>query len=1253
MLHLLFSFHTSKLHIKQVHFLLHFTPFLPNNHPFSSIPVQASQQSSASPKKSTGNDASSDNFRGITKHVISRCSHLWDNSKGQTFANSSLKYYFLTLSCISPETVRKFWRVPLLKPQDVLEILLGFQCGGDNFELEAKKIESLWGIFKRASEQTKDFEHLPQSYKIMASMLVRVRLFDEVEFLLSMAGTQGILLDDHEIFSYLIQGYVSELQLMKAISNYDRMRILGLVPSLSCYQVLLEFLVQLNETQLAPQIFSDAIELGLGRTVAEGCIYESVVRLLCAEGKVQDARNLVKKVLTLGIKPNDLVLNSMVTGYCEKKDYDDILSFFVEVRCLPDVNVANKIIHSLCTDFGSECANSFRLKLEELGFHSNEITFGILIGWSCHEGKLKDAFIYFSEILSRSLKPQIYSYDSLLSGLFKQDMWKHSQEILYEMKDKAEVPHLSTLRVLLAGYCKARQFAKVKAVIVQMADCGFIQLTPLEDPLTKAFTLLGLGSSAVKIQRDSVLGYSKAEFFDDLGNGLYLDTDLEKYETAMKKVFDDAMLPDFKFQILKSIGSKDIKETMIMVDNMARWGQELSLPVFSTLVKGLCECGTSMKTVIRLIEENPKFKYQLDQETLNKLAQTYGKKGFMRRARIIVNGMLQQHLSVENQTHTVLLIGLCKKGDRRALANYWQLARRYNWVPGLKDGKALLRCLCQQGLLCLALELFEAMFVHYPHKDFYAFNEFLEELCNWGFTNSALVLVETLIKNGYIPEHRTYCLLINGFCKEKRFGKAFLLSETMLAKNFLLPLDVCTKLIPQLCRSGNIEKAVVLKDCYVNEQPSASLSVNCALMHGFCQSGMVTEALNLCQEMQRQGLFPDNEVYNLLVQGYFQAKDFKKIGELLGFMIRKNLNLTVASYRNLLHFMFAEGKLHLALSLKELMLKESNLPHTLMYNILIFRIFSVNKTSIVNALVHEMKSEGLLLEEVTYNFLIQGFSRCKDVSSSLQYLKVMMQKNLRPNNRSLREVIKCLCCNGELEEALNLCEEMESRGWTLGSVIQNVIVEGLLSHGNLREAVQFLDHIAIKGLIPGNINYDVLIKWFCQHGKVDKAVDLLNIMLEKGNAPDSTSFDYVIQSSCSCNMLDLALDFHTEMLCRNQKANINTWNTLVHSLCKGGRVAEAEKLLDSIVQIGEIPSREMYYTVINEYRSENSFSKASQVLHKMQQSGHEPDFDTHWSLISNLNNSNDKNRGKKKSGFLSRFLSEVGFSQKNPNAKKW
>ncbi|XP_031090875.1 uncharacterized protein LOC115995867 [Ipomoea triloba] len=90
MLHLLFNFHSSSLYIKQVHFLLlHFTPF-------SSIPLQ----SSASPTKPTRNNASSDNFRGIAKHVISKCSHgfhLFKKQESRLGFNAAAKILCLRL----------------------------------------------------------------------------------------------------------------------------------------------------------------------------------------------------------------------------------------------------------------------------------------------------------------------------------------------------------------------------------------------------------------------------------------------------------------------------------------------------------------------------------------------------------------------------------------------------------------------------------------------------------------------------------------------------------------------------------------------------------------------------------------------------------------------------------------------------------------------------------------------------------------------------------------------------------------------------------------------------------------------------------------------------------------------------------------------------------------------------------------------------------------------------------------------------
>ncbi|MCE3052072.1 hypothetical protein HAX54_051503 [Datura stramonium] len=1249
MLRALLGFRKHKPHIKQVGSLLFQLSSSPRRLQLHSIPVQKFQQISSSSTKAiyTSQYSSSAIFSGVEKYVKSESLSLLSN-KGEVSHNPVIKDYLLRLSEISPATVRRFWRVSVLNPHDVLEILLGFQNDCGNFEVECKKIESLWGIYVWASKQSRNFRHLPKTSGIIASMLGRVGLFKEVECLVSLLDGQGIFLDNHEIYSNLVEVLVGDHQLEKAIAYYDRMRMRGLSPSISCYRVLLEFLIQTNETQLAFQIYTDALNIGLGRSVSEGGIYEGVIRLLCTDAKVQDARNLVKKVLAFGIQPNYLVLSSIASGYCDKRDYDDLLSFFVEVSCTPDVSIVNKLIHSVCGQFGVASGNSYVLKLDQLGFCMNEITFGILIGWACREGKLKDAFFYLSEILSRNLKPHIYSYNAILSGIFKEGMWKHYQDILQEMEDQGVEPQLSTFRVLLAGFCKARQFDEVNAVVSKMVDRGLIHLSPTEDPLSRAFGFLGLNSSAVKIRRDNDIRFHKAEFFDNLGNGLYLDTDVEEYERTINEVLYDAMLPDFNSSLWRDYMKKDMKDAVVMVDQMTCWGQDISLDALDALVSGLCASSICIKTISGLLEKVSNLTCQLDQEILNTLVQKYSKKGSVHKARAILHGMLGRHLKVDSETHTALLMGLCKKGDLRVLTAYWKLAQINNWLPNLKDGKTLFSRLCRRRRLNEALELFKALLVLYPNEVCDAFHMFLEELSAIGFTSPAKVLAKEILSQGCILSRSVHSHLIQEFCKWRCFGEAAVICDSMLAKDWIPPLDASVQLIPRLCRSGNFDKAVALKDICIRDEPSAELPLHCALIHGYFKSGRVGEATSLFQETLAKELFLSVEICDVLFQGYCQANQRKKVKELLGLAISKNLVISIASYRNIVRLMCTEGKVSTALCLKEHMLKQSNPPTAVIYNILIYYLFSTNKTSVVNTLVHELLGTRLQLDEVTYNYLVQGFCWCKDLSSATRYLKSMMEKDLRPSNRSLRGVIKCLCSYGELEEALTLSKEMEFRRWNHGSVIQNNVVEILLCHGKLGEALAFLDRMAIKGLIPDNIDYNYLIKRLCQHGRVDKSVDLMDIMLRKGNVPESSSFDYVIQSFCTRRKLDLALNFHAEMLCRNQRPSINTWSSLIKSLSEGGQLAEAEKQLHSMVQLGEIPRRETYSLLINMYRSQNNLNKASELLRSMQRCGYEPDFETHWSLISNLRDSSDNiNDGKQNGGFLSRFLSEIGFSRKN------
>ncbi|XP_066164516.1 uncharacterized protein [Oryza sativa Japonica Group] len=95
---------------------------------------------------------------GIVKLVIDKCSYIFKSKGGIFDGNCRLQDVLKLGFWLSPETLRPFWRASELKPDDFLNILIGF--GPD--AAEVKKAIFLWNLYWWASWQSKAFQHLPR-----------------------------------------------------------------------------------------------------------------------------------------------------------------------------------------------------------------------------------------------------------------------------------------------------------------------------------------------------------------------------------------------------------------------------------------------------------------------------------------------------------------------------------------------------------------------------------------------------------------------------------------------------------------------------------------------------------------------------------------------------------------------------------------------------------------------------------------------------------------------------------------------------------------------------------------------------------------------------------------------------------------------------------------------------------------------------------------------------------------------------------
>ncbi|KAL9252820.1 Pentatricopeptide repeat-containing protein [Drosera capensis] len=1029
-----------------------------------------------------------------------------------------LKQHLLSISQICPSTSRKFLRFQDLKPLDLLEILENFHLGSRDLGFNHEKVESLWRIFNWVSDRNKGFGFGddvvdPRCYEIMGLSLLRVGMIDEVEVLVSGMKFKGNLVGRDRILSGLMGEYVEGVEVEKAVSVYERMRVFGLETTLACCRGFLRFMMEMDRREMVVRVVDDMVNAGVGFGDDETKELDSVIRVLCRDGKVQLARKFVRNVKVLGLEPSSVVLNEIGSLFCDKKDFDDLVSFFGDMGCAPDSFVCNKALHLICGSFGLERADQFLQEVKQLGFCPNEATFGILVCWSCQCGKPRNAFIYFSEIISRGMSAVRWPYNALMSGLFKEGMWQHAREVLNEMIDNGVKPDLVTFKVLLAGYCKARQFGEVKRAINDMVQNSSIQLAPLEDPLSRAFLILELDA---KVKRDNNKGCSLTEFYDDLGNGLYLETDLDKFEQVVSTVLEESMIPDFNRIIEKECELNNLKAASLAVDEMFVWGQELSLNAFTALAKSQCVSYDHVPALSDLLKSLPSLIPLLKQEILTWVVLSFSDKDFAEVGPLILKELCRSQQPIGNNTRSSLMLGICRTGEARTIRCCWALARKEKWLPELKDCGVFLDYLCQMKMRKEAIQLFDSMLAAHPHSKAEICNVFLEKLCLGGYTGSSHEVINTLLHQGFILEPTVYSHLIRGYCKEKRDSEAMVIIDDMLAHRIVPSADTLVLVIPLLCSVKRANDATVLYEIGIKEHCSHSVFLYDALISGCCRIGQGCYGLVdfVLDEMQRLGLQFDEVTYNFLIYGYASCKQMTSSMQYLNSMSSKELRPSNRSLRAVAHYLCSSREVQKTLDLSKDMESRGWTHSSVLQHLIVNALWSAGRYHEAESFLARMEEKDLIPDKIDYNILIRKFSHGR-LDTAIDLLNIMLKKGSVPDSISYNAVVCSSCVSDKLNQAMDLFNEMLERKLNPAIITWDELVDNLCQNGRTLEAERLLISMVDYGLTPTRRMYCSIVDSYCCENNLSKASELMGMMQHDGYEPDFGTHWYLISSMWS------------------------------------------------------------------------------------------------------------------------------------------
>lgn len=1157
---------------------------------------------------------------GIGSLVIAKCSHIFESRRIDTFEGKcSLQDVLKPGLWLSPETLRRFWRVSELKPKDFLDILIGFGPSAT----EVRNTRFLWNLYRWTLQQSDDFQHLPGSNEAMVSILADAHMLSQAESLL-------LSLDDHmvpavssELFSRIIQIYSEACNLEKSVALYNYARRKRVIPSVLCYQVLLHFLIKKREDELIVRIYLDMLEVGFGSCTKDD-VLDYVIIALIKKGNFLQALGILRQLKSMGLKLSRGSLSTILEEFNKKKDIIDMINFLEEWKCLPELHLCNRILAYSCKNLGTDQAWLVFQRLEALGFAPDAMTFGILIFHSCREMNLKSAFIYLSECFSRDVKPRVCAYNAILGGIFREGLYRHAKYVFEDMVERKVTPNLSTYKILLAGYCRYRQFDDIELVLKDMKTHGVNDLLPGNCMLSKALSFLGLDHLGVKIKRDNAAGFPKAEFFDSVGNGLYLDTDSKKFEISLAQILDSALHQDINSELASASQQGNVAGALLVKDEAFQWGHAISPASCLELFKTLCVSPAYVIYATDLMVEMPEIFGKLDVQNLNLVAQTLSRNGMSAHARLVLEKMLKEGLSISCDTYTYLMMGFCEERNIAGFWECWNLAIKYRWSPDTKDMMALISYLCKWGVIEEALKLMNPLFDCYPDMFFSAYCALLKELCRTGFTSVGCAMLEALEEKGVFVDSSLLFCVMEGFLKEQKPAESIGMYDMWLNKS--KKLDVLTyQYVLRSMKWFDADRAKSLVESIVTLKVNDFPFIGC-IVKELVQTRNIKPIVPVLLESTHGNL--SGILLNCLLQAYGCPKNWRKLDAVLCNMLKMHDDLSISSYRFLVCQMCEQSQFSSASSLRVLFQHSDKSRELISCNILLFYLFQSRNISQVHDLLKDMKVNSISPDKTTYDFLVYGFHKSGDTDSSVNALDACIAQGIKPSNRSFRIVLSHYCRLGSLEKSLALFHLIERSGWNHGLIIKTTFTSCLLYFGRHLEAKSCLNNLSKSEFIGPYINLDSLIKEFCILGDLKMSLDLLNTMLKKGKLPNEASYSSVIDRLCILKEFDHALDFLVEMQFASLKPSETSCNALVHGLCAIGRTCDARKILEMLTMLGSAPSYGMYRSVFDSYCRSSNLQKAAAILHDMQQAGQVPNFEMHWSIISNFSSTNEKTEGQ-------------------------
>ncbi|KAG5011446.1 hypothetical protein AAZX31_09G006200 [Glycine max] len=462
----------------------------------------------------------------------------------------------------------------------------------------------------------------------------------------------------------------------------------------------------------------------------------------------------------------------------------------------------------------------------------------------------------------------------------------------------------------------------------------------------------------------------------------------------------------------------------------------------------------------------------------------YSRTGRVPEAFSLFDEMRRQGIQPSSVTVLSLLFGVSELAHVQCLHG---CAILYGFMSDISLSNSMLNVYGKCGNIEYSRKLFDYM----DHRDLVSWNSLISAYAQIGDICEVLLLLKTMRLQGFEADPQTFGSVLSVAASRGELKLGRCLHGQILRAGFYLDAHVETSLIVMYLKGWKIDIAFRMFE----RSSDKDVVLWTAMISGLVQNGSADKALAVFRQMLKFGVKPSTATMASVITACAQLGSYNLGTSILGYILRQELPLDVATQNSLVTMYAKCGHLDQSSIVFDMM----NRRDLVSWNAMVTGYAQNGYVCEALFLFNEMRSDNQTPDSITIVSLLQGCASTGQLHLGKWIHSFVIRNGLRPCILVDTSLVDMYCKCGDLDTAQRCFNQMPSHDL----VSWSAIIVGCGYHGKGEAALRFYSKFLESGMKPNHVIFLSVLSSCSHNGLVEQGLNIYESMTKDfGIAPD-------------------------------------------------------------------------------------------------------------------------------------------------------